>query len=105
VNAADLFFAGGSAHLLASPAGMTSIGVNGYRGCLLFELAADGASVMRDGDGHPVVKRVLDTPGQRVIGACSASEGASAMGYVASELIAESPPRVFRMFRSGVAPP
>ena len=62
-------------------------------------------AVKRDAAGAPVVTRVLDAPDQRFTGACSAGEGATAMGYAVSEATLTAPPKLFHVYKSGVAPP
>jgi hypothetical protein len=105
INAGDLFIAGGKSYLLATPEGALPEGGTGYRGCMLFELATGGTAVVRDKSGAPVVTRVLDAPDKRFTGACSAAEGATAMGFVVSEASLSSPPHVFHVYASGVNPP
>ncbi len=105
INAADLFQVGGKSYLLATPAGPLPLGGTGYRGCLLLELAPGGTGVVRDPNGAPIVKRVLDAADHRFTGACSAAEGASAMGYVVSQADVTTPPHVFHVYESGGALP
>jgi hypothetical protein len=104
VNAADLFFAGGKSWLLATPAGpIPNFPEAAYRGCFVFPLAAGGTAIERDANGAPVVERVLDSSDGRFTGACSVSEGASALGYVVHELASSGPP--FRALASATAAP
>jgi hypothetical protein len=95
----------GTTYLIASPAGPTSAGFDGYRGCYVFEVQLATAGVKRDALGNPLVRRILDAPGDRFTGACSYAEAASAHGYLVSELMADAPPRIFRIFQSGVTAP
>lgn len=104
INAADLFFAGGKSYLVATPAGtIPGFSDTGYRGCFVFPLATGGTAIERDDNGAPVVERVLDSSDGRFTGACSSSEGASAMGYVVHELATSGPP--FRALASATAAP
>lgn len=105
INAADLFFAGGKSYLVATPAGtIPGFPDTGYyRGCFVFPLATGGAAVERDGNGAPVVTRVLDSSDGRFTGACSASDGASALGYVVHELASSGAP--FHALASAIAAP
>jgi hypothetical protein len=100
LNAADLFIAQGKTWLSVTPEGP-----DGYRGCLIVELGAGGAGVIRDGAGVPIAQRFLHSPDDRFTGACTYAEGATSPGYLISELVLESPPKVFRIFRSGEAAP
>jgi hypothetical protein len=71
----------------------------------VFQVQLATAGVQRDSLGNPLVRRILAAPGDRFSGACSYAEGASAHGYLMSALRLESPPRVFRVYESGVSAP
>lgn len=85
INGADLFFAGGTYHLIATPTGPVDFpgGTDdGYRGCVVVPVEdLDAGTVSRCG-GEPIVEAsYLGQPGQ-FVGACSADVGASADGML-----------------------
>ena len=104
-NAPHQFLSGGQRYLLATPAAKIDDDlVDGYRGCHVFEVAASGA-IQQDMAGYPISLRELDTPTTRFNGACAYAEGASNMGYLMSILRRDDPPRVFRIYQTGIAAP
>ncbi len=105
INAADLFFAGGKTYVAATPAGPTSLGINGYRGCVVIPLGAGGDAVERDAQGFPVVALRADAAGNRFVGACAFAEGATAHGLLISELVPEATPGIFTIQKSGLGVP
>ena len=64
----------------------------------------DRGVVQSVGSGQ-IVLRSLDGPGNRFTGACAYAEGATALGYLVPELMLDQPPRIFRIFASGVTAP
>jgi hypothetical protein len=105
LNAAHLFLHRGNTYLSVSPAGPTSGGSDGYRGCQILSVLTATAAIRRNDAGRPGVLRTLDGPGNRFTGACAYAEGATALGYLVPELMLDQPPRIFRIFASGVAAP
>ena len=105
LNAAHLFLHRGATYLSVSPAGPTRGPLVGYRGCRVLPVLTATAAIGRDDAGRPSVLRALDGPGDRFTGACAYAEGATALGYLVPELVLEQPPRIFRIFASGVAAP
>lgn len=105
VNAAHLFAVGTDVYLLASTAGPVTGGFQGYDGCSVFRIDdLVKGRIQRDGTAPEVLRRIVGSGG-RFTGACTYAEGATSLGYVASSLALESPPRVFRMLSTGVAAP
>ncbi len=100
VNAADLFRAGGKSYVSVSVPGPNFLGFTGYRGCHILELTSGGDGLARDSLGAPIVARKIDATDNRFIGACSAADGATAMGYLVSMLPNDTLPPVFRVFTS-----
>ena len=82
----------------------SELGRYGYRGCQILVHTAAGDSVERTDGGAPLVCRTLDGPGQPFAGACTYASGATAVGYLISQLSADSG-GAFRIFASGVAAP
>lgn len=85
INGADLFFADGAYHLIATPIGLVSSGDQeweGYRGCVVVAIDdLDAAQVSRC-EGKPIVEAsYLGQPGQ-FVGACSSDAGATASGML-----------------------
>jgi len=105
LNAADLFVASGKTYLSVSPSGPTALGFDGYRGCSILQLTAQGDAVERSEAGAPVVCRTLDGPGEPFSGACTYAEGATALGYLLPQLDLDGGVLAFRIFSSGVSAP
>ncbi len=105
LNAAHLFFQKGETYLSVSPAGRASGIEDGYRGCQILPVLTATAAVRRNADGELVVLRTLDGPGESFVGACAYAEGASAAGYLVPQLAVDQPPRIFRIYASGVTAP
>jgi len=105
LNAAHLFFQKGETFLSVSPAGPVSGIEEGYRGCQILPVLTATAAVKRDAAGQLVVSRTLDAPTPRFVGACAYAEGASSAGYLVPQLAVDQPPRVFRIYASGVTAP
>ena len=97
INAAELFVDAGNAYVIASPSDDA-----GYHGCLIYPLDLAAGTVRRAADGTALPTRTITTMPTHFAGACSFAAGAG--GYVLPvAFLAE--PRVFRMFRTGIATP
>jgi hypothetical protein len=105
LNAADLFVVSGQTYLSVSPSGPTALGFDGYRGCAILQLTANGDAVERSDAGAPFVCRMLDGPGQPFAGACTYAEGAPALGYLLPQLGEDGGALDFEIFSSGVSAP
>jgi hypothetical protein len=108
INAPDLFQIAGQTYLFATPGGMVTFPGGGsgpgYRGCLTFTVSdIDAGTIARSGLGVPsVTTSYLGSPNQ-FIGACTAAEGAPALG-VAGDVLALTQP-LFGIFTTGRAAP
>ncbi len=98
INAADLFVAGGTEYVVATPSDST-----GYHGCLVFPIddPAHGA-VRRDASGAAVVARTIAPSSGGFSGACTFADGAG--GY-AIDVGRFGDARPFRIYATGVAAP
>jgi hypothetical protein len=105
VNAADLFRVAGKSYVSVSVPGPNILGFDGYRGCHILELTSGGDGVARDSAGAPIVARKIDATDARFIGACSAAEGATQMGYLVSMLPNDTLPPEFRIFSTAAPLP
>ncbi|MGZ3454758.1 MAG: hypothetical protein ACXVEF_34460 [Polyangiales bacterium] len=105
LNAAHLFSSGGKTYLLASTAGSVMGGFVGYDACLVFEVEDLATAKVKKMNGGAKVLRRINGSSSRFTGACAYAEGATALGYVASSLALDEPPRVFRIYKTGVAAP
>ncbi|HJX63438.1 MAG TPA: hypothetical protein VJ860_05730 [Polyangia bacterium] len=117
ITGADLFYANGSYHLIASPfgtiAGPGGANFSGYHGCVVVSIADMDAGQVARCDGVPVVEAsYLGLPGQ-FMGACSAAEGLVASGMLIPipdlsliESGAELAPNteIWQLFGSGTIP-
>jgi hypothetical protein len=109
INGPDLFRANGAVHLVVSPDGPvngpSATTFDGYRGCIVVEVADLDAGVVARCGGAPIVEAAyLGAPGQ-FVGACSADEGASAAGMLIPVPDFSASPDVFRIWASGIAAP
>jgi hypothetical protein len=73
LSAPDLFATEESTFLSITPATPLWPGLTGYSGCLVLQLNGNLTGVVRDGQGAPVVHRVLRTDGLAFNGACTAA--------------------------------
>jgi hypothetical protein len=86
ITGADLFYANGAYHLIASPFG-TILGpggetFSGYHGCVVIAIADMDAGQVARCNGVPIVEAsYFGLPGQ-FMGACSAAEGLTASGML-----------------------
>jgi hypothetical protein len=108
VNAPDLFTVGAATYLIATPDGnvATSTGTtDGYRGCLVFEVAdLDAGQLARCGGMLQPVTEYLGDP-EQFVGACTAAQGASAMGVVVPTATLTGASPSFAFFASHSGPP
>jgi hypothetical protein len=85
INGADLFFADGAYHLIATPVAPVDFPSGrdkGYRGCVVVPVADIEAGRVERCGGAPVVEAsYLGQPGQ-FVGACSTDAGATASGML-----------------------
>lgn len=107
ITGADLFYANGAYHLIATPVGLVDFPhgrENGYRGCVVVSIDDIDTGRVARCDGAPVVEaRYLGQPGQ-FVGACSADAGATACGMLipVPDLTSAAP---FQLFASGLPIP
>jgi hypothetical protein len=105
-NANDLFGVADATYLLLSPSGQVSTPGGprfaGYSGCDVFTVNPSSGT-LAEAHGKPVVQRRLVAADALFSGACTYAVGANQMGYVIS--ILGGPPRLFRIYATGVAAP
>ena len=96
-SAPDLVNAGAKNYLIVTPTNS-----DGYRGCLVFEVAdLATATLVRDGSDKAVVVKSINTASSADhFGACGYHAGATGSGVIHGEYRASSVPN-FRLFRSG----
>lgn len=96
INAADLFFSGGTEYIVATPSA-----ASGYTGCLTF-LMKDVSHVARDAQGRTIVVRAIAPADGAFSGACTFADGAG--GYVLDVLRPSTPPP-FQIARPAITSP
>jgi len=106
LNAAAFYRVDGRVYLFATPDGPVNLAgtiVDGYRGCLGFEVKDLEAGSLTRCDGRPVIRSSILGKSQQFLGACSYAEGASALG-VAMDILDLSTTPTFKIFSNSKAP-